>query len=666
MASTEMKQQLKKTTRNYGYLKVNLSVIDPNIIIEKLNTDVEWYNLATSTYEQLIAPFGDENNIFDDIVRQTKNYATLEPNFWVLDGSQPLYDDENDESEKYPQGYTSDYMSDEYGNYNLNRQTFEVMYVGAGLPEIGMIKATGLSFVFDSINNNYPSQIKVKLYNLNDEDNLVFEKIYSVDSPEFVIEFSNEENIEEFCKMEIEFIKSHIPNRRVRIEQIIFGYSKVFTNNEIISADSEERTTIINSELPVKNFQFTLDNINRKFDFDNPQGIYNYLLQNQPINYYWGYKLDGDYIEWILGGQLRLTGEINVNKNEVTIYAGSTLSLMNDEYKKGVYNVEGVSLYSLAEQVLQSKGITKYNLWNDLSYIKTEAGLPDAPHNELLQMIATAGLCTLYVDRNDCINIQPFNYDDIDTDKLDYDFAIETPTLQAQPLLSQVDVVVTEYSYNEDEIELYNASNVDIYDHYMNNPLTIEFDHDFASGIEVNLSNSNVECSFIETTNNGTHTKIMIEKWNNSATKYTDVVVTGHAIETSQYIISKNYDVENGEIITYENPLVTPMLIKTLGDKMLELEGEDPKEFDTTKDNSLAEFIGDWYTNRFIYSFNNRGDVLKDTHKIVTIETDFNSDLNGYLLENNISYNGAWRGFSKVIKMNALNESSKKSENGSE
>ena len=594
MASVQLIEQLKKIKRNFGFIKVNLNVIDPDVDVENLICGTVWYNEETGEYEDLIAPYSTPQIIFKDNMEQTRNIATLEPNFWILDDSQLIYDEDEDYFTGIPQAYCSSFLSDENGMYG-EKQNFSIYYLGYAI--YGNPTGTGLSFTFDSFSGDYPKRIRVELYSQDEttfEDVLEYSKEFEVDGYKYVVEFKNEDNIGEFYKIKVVFLESNIPYRRVRVDQLIMGYSKVFTNDEIISADSEERTTIINSELPTRKFEFVADNSDEEFNIDNPQGIYNYLLQNQPINYYWGYQLDDGNIEWVLGGELRLTGEINVNKNEVTIYAGSTLSLLNEIYRKGVYQPDGKSLYDLALDVLNSKKVKKYNLWEGLKDIKTDAGLPEAPHNELLQMIATAGMCTLYVDRSDTINIQPFDYEE-DTNKMDYNFAIDIPTLQAQPLLEEVEVLVNDYFINDESVELYNRTNVDIEDNYMTNPLKIEIDHDYATNIEITLSNPDMEVCYIES--NGTHTIFKIEKWNNSLSKYTDISVTGNLIETNQHSISTYYDVENGEKITYENALVTPMLIKTLGAKQCEIQGLTPQEIeeiDFTEDDSLARFIGDW------------------------------------------------------------------------
>ena len=93
---------------------------------------------------------------------------------------------------------------------------------------------------------------------------------------------------------------------------------ETYTDENIINAESKEKTTMINSELPTHTFKFTIDNMNKLFNPDNPEGWYRYILQQQPISYEWGYQLDDGTIEWILGGNMLLTGSVDVGENQVT------------------------------------------------------------------------------------------------------------------------------------------------------------------------------------------------------------------------------------------------------------------------------------------------------------------------------------------------------------
>ena len=107
--------------------------------------------------------------------------------------------------------------------------------------------------------------------------------------------------------------------------------------------------------------------------------------------------------------------------------------------------------------------------------------------------------------------------------------------------------------------------------------------------------------------------------------------MSGKKINNSQTIDSKQFN-DDGENIEYKNDLITQMV-------------------ENSKETKLKDFIGNWYNNRNIYSFENRGDIVKDTREIIPIETDFSNSLIGYLVENNIKYDGAWSGNSVVVKV---------------
>ena len=83
MASKNMIEQLKKPKRNLGFLKVKFNIVDP-----ETNPDL------SSNSEEI---FSDLDNIKETTIPQSKNYATLEKNFWLLNDSQPIYGSEGDE-----------------------------------------------------------------------------------------------------------------------------------------------------------------------------------------------------------------------------------------------------------------------------------------------------------------------------------------------------------------------------------------------------------------------------------------------------------------------------------------------------------------------------------------------------------------------------------------
>lgn len=590
MASKNMIEQLKKPKRNLGFLKVKFNIVDP-----ETNPDL------SSNSEEI---FSDLDNIKETTIPQTKNYATLEKNFWLLNDSQPIYG-----SEELEQTYVSSYMSDK--NCLFSDKACITLTSSVYLTTLG------LTMVFDSIDKNYAKKLKVKAYR---DSTMIMDKDYTLNSYSDRLIFADNEELVRWNKIEIYFIESSLPYRRIRINQLLFGIMETYTDENLISAESKEKTTMINSELPTHTFKFTIDNMNKLFNPDNPQGWYRYILQQQPISYEWGYQLDDGTIEWILGGKMLLTGSVEVGENQVSFSTTSLINYLTKVYKKGVYNSSGRSLYDLAVDVLEDSNIdsSQYNLWSGLKLIKTDAPLPKLEARQLLQIIATTGNCILFTNRENVINIQPFNYV-LNPDGMSYDFITSNPVVKVQSELHNTIIYINHYSKEDNVSELFKNESLEI-----TGTKTIEIEYDLATDISATITGGTI-------VNANYYGRYAILKITNTGEDTISLKVSGKKINNSQTIDSKQFN-DDGENIEYKNDLITQMV-------------------ESSKETKLKDFIGNWYNNRNIYSFENRGDIVKDTREIIPIETDFSNSLIGYLVENNINYDGAWSGNSVVVKV---------------
>lgn len=590
MASKNMIEQLKKPKRNLGFLKVKFNIVDP-----ETNPDL------SSNSEEI---FSDLDNIKETTIPQSKNYATLEKNFWLLNDSQPIYG-----SEELEQTYVSSYMSDK--NCLFSDKACITLTSSVYLTTLG------LTMVFDSIDKNYAKKLKVKAYR---DSTMIMDKDYTLSSYSDRLIFADNEELVRWNKIEIYFIESSLPYRRIRVNQLLFGIMETYTDENLISAESKEKTTMINSELPTHTFKFTIDNMNKLFNPDNPQGWYRYILQQQPISYEWGYQLDDGTIEWILGGKMLLTGSVEVGENQVSFSTTSLINYLTKVYKKGVYNSSGRSLYDLAVDVLEDSNIdsSQYNLWSGLKSIKTDAPLPKLEARQLLQIIATTGNCILFTNRENVINIQPFNYV-LNPDGMSYDFITSNPVVKVQSELHNTIIYINHYSKEDNINELFKNESLEI-----TGTKTIEIEYDLATDISATITGGTI-------VNANYYGRYAILKITNTGEDTISLKVSGKKINNSQTIDSKQFN-DDGENIEYKNDLITQMV-------------------ESSKETKLKDFIGNWYNNRNIYSFENRGDIVKDTREIIPIETDFSNSLIGYLVENNINYDGAWSGNSVVVKV---------------
>lgn len=590
MVSKNMIEQLKKPKRNLGFLKVKFNIVDP-----ETNPDL------SSNSEEI---FSDLDNIKETTIPQTKNYATLEKNFWLLNDSQPIYG-----SEELEQTYVSSYMSDK--NCLFSDKACITLTSSVYLTTLG------LTMVFDSIDKNYAKKLKVKAYR---DSTLIMDKDYTLTSYSDRLIFADNEELVRWNKIEIYFIESSLPYRRIRVNQLLFGIMETYTDENLISAESKEKTTMINSELPTHTFKFTIDNMNKLFNPDNPQGWYRYILQQQPISYEWGYQLDDGTIEWILGGKMLLTGSVEVGENQVSFSTTSLINYLTKVYKKGVYNSSGRSLYDLAVDVLEDSNIdsSQYNLWSGLKLIKTDAPLPKLEARQLLQIIATTGNCILFTNRENVINIQPFNYV-LNPDGMKYDFITSNPVVKVQSELHNTIIYINHYSKEDNVSELFKNESLEIA-----GTKTIEIEYDLATDISATITGGTIVSA-------NYYGRYAVLKITNTGEDTISLKVSGKKINNSQTIDSKQFN-DDGENIEYKNDLITQMV-------------------ESSKETKLKDFIGNWYNNRNIYSFENRGDIVKDTREIIPIETDFSNSLIGYLVENNINYDGAWSGNSVVVKV---------------
>ena len=120
-------------------------------------------------------------------------------------------------------------------------------------------------------------------------------------------------------------------------------------------------------------------------------------------------------------------------------------------YLKGQYNSAGVSLMSLATDVLETAnlplnddGTVKWSIDSSLSSIYTKAPLPLCSLAVCLQYIAQAACCILYCDRMGTLHIEPIS--SVTTDYALTSFnLLSRPEISLQKPLMEVDTKIYNY-----------------------------------------------------------------------------------------------------------------------------------------------------------------------------------------------------------------------------
>lgn len=363
--SQAYKESMKKPVRNHSYMKVVLGLINQEA---QMSARVENQDQYTS-YSEFPTVF-TKNDIGN-------MYATYEQDFWKADGSMYFLP-------RSPTNYRKNGLIT--GDLFASNLLIEFSF------EYGASDIRGLTVQFG---HNYPTEFTV----------------ITSDGTEYQFEnnsdkFETEQVFENTDSITLRIEAMNVPNNRVRIYYVRFGLGLEYDNEWIINTESSSMLSAINESLPEVNFSVTLKNEDQRFNADNPASEINFLETGQKISVMYGYEVSEGNIEWMQLHSL-MVSEWSANDTQATIKAVDRFKFMSDNYYKGKYYENGISLYDLAELVFVDAGIESVDYYLDsyLNEVVVHNPLPNITHNEALQIIANAGRCIMDYDRYGRIRI---------------------------------------------------------------------------------------------------------------------------------------------------------------------------------------------------------------------------------------------------------------------
>ena len=317
---------------------------------------------------------------------KTNKYATCELNLWALDGSRSIAPDTAPFAES---GYISE--TDGIGGITVS------------LPSVHTSATSGVTITWAGRYDEYPTsfQIIAKRGNTVVSTNTVEGNTSQVSAV-----FSR---IENYDSITINVLGWSLPYRRVRIEKFIIGHTMTFTKSDIFSFTHEQSGHLNSGELPKNNINFTLNNIDGRWNPNNPTGLEQYLSERQKIKVRYGLDVNGT-IEWIKAGTFYLSEwRVPANGLEANFSARDIFEYLLNESYTGAR--EG-TLYQLVENAFDSAGVPEDFIPDVSSTLKNySATLPEGELTcaVVVQMCANAAGCVIYQDRDGILHIKPQN-----------------------------------------------------------------------------------------------------------------------------------------------------------------------------------------------------------------------------------------------------------------
>ena len=427
--TAKWKEETEQTLRNPSYVRIVFGVTDPDAP-----------GLSTQTDNGHL-PYSD----VDVGTTAPSTYQTLERNRFILDGKNPL----PPESNPIYQGYAGLTISGDAGTYT----TKPLVKISFG----DYVQFPGLTFQFDDSMGDYPNSFRI----LAKKDSVsVFDKTYSPDTTYWEMA----DQIPLCNELSFYWLNSNIPHRRARLLSLTYGLVSRLGSDDIASCSSTKEIDLLSSKIPKQEFEFTLIDTQRRYDPENPSGLWEYLESRQPVNYQYGYELSDGSIEWIPWGLSYSTGDFDVSKSgivaEVSIKCVGLADHLTMTYDEGVYSAAGRSLFDLATDVMKFAGFENtIELDNALKTIYTHNPLPSSKVNECLQLIANAGRCIMNHSRGGYIQILREN-DSATGFDINFDKMTDTPTTTKIPPLRNLSVEYNSIKVNSEVTAAVNAAEV--------------------------------------------------------------------------------------------------------------------------------------------------------------------------------------------------------------
>ena len=427
--SQSWKDTHKQTLLNESYVEVSLDIADPDSIKDASNMG------AVANGSVYIS---DTSEIVSEIDTPVVPYGTLEQNIFLLDGSRKNIP----EKDYLDGGFVGDVLS--------NAECVFVDKIPTITISFSMVHTKiipGVTIKWGTAYNEYAYRFIVKAYN---GDTIVAKKEVidnrSVTSMVMM-------DIVNYNRITVQILEWCLPNRRARVDEIFVGINKVYTKTELFSFNHSQVVDPISTSLPKMEIKFSIDNSDNSYNPYNLDGFAKYITERQELKTRYGLKLNDKSIEWIKGGTFYLS-EWYAKQNGISaeFVARDILEFMSTIYNDESFNGSERSLYDLAESVLEKAelplnddGTVKWQIHQDLKKVKTKAPLPEDTIANCLQIIANAGCCVLYPDRNGILHIEP-----ITTEPTDY--VINSFNSYSKPEItlskSLKNVLVKVYQYN--------------------------------------------------------------------------------------------------------------------------------------------------------------------------------------------------------------------------
>lgn len=345
---------------------------------------------STATLEE---SFSNTSQVASTLDKTPEKYTTLEG--FGLDGTYEYFDGTPEDP-----GYVSDVLSGIDGTF----ETAPVVTIT--MDTVKTVLIPGVVITWSEVFNEWATDFRVTAWANNTVmaqktvtgNNSAVSKVWL--------------DIQNYNRITVEILKWSLPYRRARCLEVFLGIQNVYTKTDLMGFTHTQTADLLSAALPKNEITFRLRNEDQRWNPDNPGGLEQYLLERQEIRLRYGMTV-GDKTEWIPGGTFWISGwSTPSNGLEASFTARDALEFMNDEYagpRSGtLYEIAVAAMVQAELPIREDNGGVRYAVSEVLKNYTTEL-TESHTMAEVLQMVAHAGNCVMYQDRDGVLRVEPWN-----------------------------------------------------------------------------------------------------------------------------------------------------------------------------------------------------------------------------------------------------------------
>ncbi len=683
----EFENHLKAQTRKEGYMEIIMYTPDTSIQIANISSDdkLDMCDMSTLT----------------NVDRYTSNtIATLEENLWLLNGKFIIYQGGKVD------GYISNSISDDEGKFTTNPTMNIQLSHTANIENFSVI-------LNSAVPTGYPKNITVRCY--DKDDNLLGTSTENIEWEEATGEVDDENNpiyrtrlLDTLPSVNFQINKNDVDhiviecgdtrfrNRRIRISSVLFGKTIVLDQDNVLNVEYTDKTSYVADTLPSRVFSFDVNNYDSIYNVDNPDNGYVKLNTQTRIRFRNGYNvmgyqydengkvlmengfpvldmsIEGVEIEWDNWKELRLM-DISANADEsATFTAGSLLDIMEETYTEDIYTGAERTIEEIATNVLTFMGLDlnsiewssdnikkptyqngvllPYEQWEDTAYndYKINTSIPEVPCKQVLQLIAFSIGATILIKDNGHIKFANLNIKQPSTFTNQYtwdysSFASIPAAEQLESISNLTEISIPKYYSHLDysgKEEFYNAETDIVY----SNCTVVATLNITSATTEITYGNClPIGCRMANDDESGASVaNVELYSKRGILTLGGYVGGTEAKVEVLGYpIITKSTQERN---VTSDSLVLDTKIIK-----------DDVSTYTSTGAIKEREQIKrkylEWYSKKFKYKFQTRGEPLVNAGDYGIIQTQFTEQMPVYILQNRWTFDGTWSGEMEVIAL---------------